>query len=105
MRTPEDPTRDPASEARDDHASEPRATPETDAFYARLYYPDTPDAMVEGASGKERRMMQRLERQRDELMEALEAMLDLWHKTGGNESDWAVEKSEAAIAAVKGDHT
>jgi hypothetical protein len=31
MRTPEDPTRDPASEARDDHASEPRATPETDA--------------------------------------------------------------------------
>jgi hypothetical protein len=31
MRTSEDPTRDPASEARDDHASEPRATPETDA--------------------------------------------------------------------------
>jgi hypothetical protein len=66
MRTSEDPTRDPASEQRDDHASEPRATPETDAFYERLYHPDTPDEMVEGASGQERRMMQRLERQRDE---------------------------------------
>ena len=47
----------------------PRPTPETDAFYARFYHPDTPDEMVEGASGDERRMMQRLERERFEWMD------------------------------------
>jgi len=134
MRTPEDPTRDPASEARDDweqlcqpltdeerrenarkiealsvpdrfalmfsNASEPRATPETDAAHLAILGDTSIHIcyqLKEMAS-----FARRLERQRDELLEALEAMLDLWHKAGGNESDWAVEKSEAAIAAVKG---
>jgi hypothetical protein len=56
MRTPEDPCRDPASEARDDHASEPRATPQTDAQGhgdgRHLYVPTE--------------FARRLERQRDE---------------------------------------
>jgi hypothetical protein len=95
MRKPEDPCRDPASEARDDHASEPRATPETDARVDHCL----PRLLREAIDAD---FSRRLERQRDELLEALEAMLDLWHKAGGNESDWAVEKSEAAIAAVKG---
>jgi hypothetical protein len=55
----EDPTRDPASEARDDHASEPRATPETD------------DAAWGETDVVEASFARRLERQRDELMEAL----------------------------------
>jgi hypothetical protein len=107
MRTPEDPCRDPASEARDDHASEPTATPETDAFYARLYHPETPDEMVEGASGQERRMMQRLERQRDELLEALE-MVETYLIERGIESRGTTGRTlvlpriRAAIAAVKG---
>jgi len=61
MRTPEDPCRDPASEARDDHASEPRATPETDAM--ETVWNDLGVMVV--ASGFARR----LERQRDEARE------------------------------------
>jgi len=62
----EDPTRDPASEARDDHASEPRATPETDAM--ETVWNDLGVMVV--ASGFSRR----LERQRDELT-------DRWEKS------------------------
>jgi hypothetical protein len=124
MRTPEDPCRDPASEARDDHASEPRATPETDAFYARLYHPETPDEMVEGASGQERRMMQRLERQRDdwygvfllatkragdagellvELKRQRDELLEALERIAPRTSDkWSRDACEDAIAAVKG---
>jgi hypothetical protein len=82
----EDPTRDPASESRDDHASEPRATPETD--YAAWGETD----VVEAAFAR------RLERQRDELMEALEATSSFI------EPDWPnVAKSiRDIIAAVKG---
>jgi hypothetical protein len=61
MRTPEDPCRDPACEARDDHASEPRATPETDS----MGY--TPTVLTPAW-----RLMQharRLERERDEALE------------------------------------
>ncbi len=80
----EDPTRDPASEARDDHASEPRATPETD--YAEWGETDVVEASF----------ARRLERQRDELMEALE-------RIAPRTSDkWARDACEDAIAAVKG---
>ena len=54
----EDPTRDPASEARDDWASEPMATPETDAM--ETIWTDT-GLMVVSAT-----FARRLERQRDE---------------------------------------
>jgi hypothetical protein len=90
-----------------------RPTPETDAFYARLYHPDTPDEMVEGASGEERRMMQRLERQRDELMEALEdsAFGALIRRASGgcgqrqlSSAAQMSRRAESAIAAVKGGH-
>ena len=72
MRTPEDPCRDPASEARDDHASEPRATPETDAAVQRIrsdmriLQGDEMDELTD--------VCQRLERQRDELT-------DRWEKS------------------------
>ena len=62
----EDPTRDPASEARDDHASEPRATPETDRVWQR--HQGTTAEFFEDILVHARR----LERQRDELLEALE---------------------------------
>jgi hypothetical protein len=48
---------------------DPENGEEADAFYARFYHPDTPDEMVEGASGDERRMVQRLERERFEWMD------------------------------------
>ena len=83
-----------ASQVRARLASQVRATPETDA--AQTMWNDIGMMVVLSSFAR------RLERQQGELMEALEAMLDLWHKAGGNESDWAVEKSEAAIAAVKG---
>jgi hypothetical protein len=86
----EDPTRDPASEARDDHASEPRATPETDC----AAWGETD--VVEAAFSR------RLERQRDELLEALERIArnpgDCDFETGFTSGHIA----RAAIAAVKG---
>ena len=67
MRTPEDPCRDPASEARDDHASEPRATPETDALAPSQGRIRTMREYIDELEAHARH----LERQRDELMEAL----------------------------------
>jgi hypothetical protein len=64
MRSPEDPTRDPASEARDDHASEPRATPETDALWIHCVRNPGPGSGLRIASHA-----RRLERQRDEARE------------------------------------
>jgi hypothetical protein len=126
----EDPTRDPASEARDDweqlcqpltdeerrenarkiealsvpdrfalmfsHASEPRATPETDAAHLVIRGSNSIhvcDELREMAS-----FARRLERQRDELIEALEATSNFI------EPDWPnVAKSiRDIIAAVKG---
>jgi len=46
-------------------------------------------------------LARRLELDRAALMAALEAMLDLWQKVGGNESDWAVEKSETALSTAR----
>jgi len=143
MRTPEDPTRDPASEARDDweqlcqpltdeerrenarkieslsvpdrfalmfsHASEPRATPETDGAYLvirgsnSIYVCDELGAMATFA--------RRLERQRDELLAALEDIAFgavIKRASGGcgqRQLSSAVQMSrhaESAIAAVKG---
>ena len=121
MRTPEDPCRDPSSEARDDHASGPRATPETD--YAAWGETD----VVEAAFAR------RLERQRDGLMEALERLLlrdmmntcqheethrggAIWEICDQCDAKWADDRggkpkwqepvewtlAESAIAAVKG---
>jgi uncharacterized coiled-coil DUF342 family protein len=59
----EDPTRDPASEARDDHASEPRATPETDALVPSQGRIRTIREYIDELEAHARR----LERQRDEL--------------------------------------
>ncbi len=96
MRTPEDPCRDPASEARDDHASEPRATPETD--YAAWGETD----VVEAAFAR------RLERQRDELLEianravsALDGNLRC-EETCKCSGRHQISELQAAIAAVKG---
>lgn len=50
-----------------------------------------------------RYICEELERQRNELLEALESMLDLWQKVGGNQDDYAVEMSEKAIAKAKGE--
>ena len=91
----EDPTRDPASEARDDHASEPRATPETD--YAAWGETD----VVEAAFAR------RLERQRDELLEALvviRTVASYPHHPNALHAIQSIAKN--TIAAVKGgDHT
>jgi hypothetical protein len=96
MRTHEDPCRDPASEARDDEASEPRATPETDS----MGY--TPTVLTPAW-----RLMQharRLERQRDELLEALYAIEERFVDGCDTCDDWKFmgETARAAIAAVKG---
>ena len=86
----EDPTRDPASEARDDHASESRATPETD--YAAWGETDVVEASF----------ARRLERQRDELLEALvEIASREWIENALNPQD-AASIAEKAIASVKG---
>jgi hypothetical protein len=92
----EDPTRDPASEARDDHASEPRATPETDA---------AADGEDFESPAKARRFARRLERQRDELLEACKECDEAFGKFCPDPDSrygmaWATIK--AAIAAVKG---
>jgi hypothetical protein len=67
MRTPEDPCRDPASEARDDHASEPRATPETDALVPSQGRIRTMREYIDELEAHARR----LERQRDGLLEVI----------------------------------
>ena len=94
MRTPEDPCRDPASEARDDHASEPRATPETDAESFSTPYQGE---LVKASFAR------RLERQRDELLEALERFARL----PGDynlimDYGWVIRDTKQTIAAVKG---
>jgi len=63
----EDPTRDPASEARDDHASEPRATPETNAAYLVIRGSDSIHACHELQAMAT--FARRLERERDEARE------------------------------------
>ena len=133
MRTPEDPRRDPASEARDDHASEPRATPETDAMetvwndtglmvvsatFARRLERQRDEAREHAANAEASLKMainsanarqtetEHAMRQRDELMEALEALLQ--HRP---RADWegltiaeglTWDDAEDLIAAVKG---
>ena len=96
MRTPEDPCRDPASEARDDHASEPRATPETDALAPSQGRIRTMREYIDELEAHARR----LERQRDELIEALEFYRQ--HMLLGYEITDSGQVAEAAIAAVKG---
>jgi hypothetical protein len=91
MKTPEDPCRDPASEARDDHASEPRATPETD--YAAWGETD----VVEAAFAR------RLERQRDELLEALTVIRTVASYPHHPNALHAIQSiAKNTIAAVKG---
>ena len=137
----EDPTRDPASEARDDweqlcqpltdeerrenarkiealsvpdrfalmfrHASEPRATPETDALVPSQGRIRTMREYIDELEAHARR----LERQRDELMEALESLTHhrpIMGSTGDyREGQMHVLESvariaRAAIAASKG---
>ena len=86
----EDPTRDPASEARDDHASEPRATPETD------------DAAWGETDVVEAAFARRLERQRDELLEALERIARDQDRPMSMRVASPASIAKAAIAAVKG---
>ena len=117
MRTPEDPCRDPASEARDDHASEPRATPETDGAY--LVIRGSNSIHVCDELGAMASFARRLERQRDELLEALEACRHDSCELLGERNWWKDEhrcdyrkryeetaanivRADAAIAAVKG---
>jgi hypothetical protein len=130
MRSPEDPTRDPASEARDDHASEPRATPETDALWIHCVRNPGPGSGLRIASHARRLERQRDEarehaanaeaslkmainsanarqretehamRQRDELLEALEFYRK--HMLLGYDITDSGQVAEAAIAAVKG---
>ena len=95
MRTSEDPTRDPASEARDDHASEPRATPETDRLIAFGWDAEDRNDFIVPAY-----FARRLERQRDELIEALEFYRN--HMLLGYDITDSGQVAEAAIAAVKG---
>ena len=87
MKTPEDPCRDPASEARDDHASEPRATPETDAITfdpypwnqngpGRSHYPDVMCPCEDGEWVKAD-FARLLERQRDGAMETAKRFADV----------------------------
>jgi len=103
----EDPTRDPASEARDDHASEPRATPETDALPPSQGRIRTMREYIDELEVHARR----LERQRDELLEALEDIAFgavIKRASGGcgqRQLLSAAQMSrhaESAIAAVKG---
>jgi hypothetical protein len=132
MKTPEDPTRDPASEARDDweqlcqpltdeerrenarkiealsvpdrfalmfsNASEPRATPETDAAAFAVEHRGINNGWnTEQVFASHAR---KLERQRDELIEALEFYRQ--HMLLGYDITDSGQVAEAAIAAVKG---
>jgi TolA-binding protein len=92
MRAPEDPCRDPASEARDDHASEP-TTPETDALAPSQGRIRTMREYIDELEMHARR----LERQRDELMEELEYI-----EASGLSARHLGDIARAAIAAVKG---
>jgi hypothetical protein len=95
MRTSEDPTRDPASEARDDHASEPRETPETDAM--ETVWNDT-GLMVVSAT-----FARRLERQRDGLLEALTVIRTVASYPHHPNALHAIQSiAKNTIAAVKG---
>ena len=130
MRTPEDPCRDPASEARDDweqlcqpltdeerrenarkiealsvpdrfalmfsNASKPRATPEVDGAYLAIL--DNDSIHVCDELGAMASFSRRLERQRDELLEALVELRDWYLENTG----LPAAKANAAIAAVKG---
>ena len=101
MRTPEDPCRDPASEARDDHASEPRATPECNR---EQFHRDNGHAR-EHSIVVSVEFARRLERQRDELLEACKECDEAFGKFCPDPDSrygmaWATVK--AAIAAVKG---
>lgn len=132
MRTPEDPCRDPASEARDDHASEPKTTPETDRVWQR--HQGTTAEFFEDVLMHARRLERQrdeladrweksanaflieqgkreaAERQRDGLLEALElwGLVDDEFTTHGvnpvfaSLRNAAIEKHRATIAAVKG---
>jgi hypothetical protein len=91
MRNPEDPCRDPASEARDDHASEPRVTPETDA--AQTMWNDIGMMVVLSSFSR------RLERQRDELLEAIRRLAADFECEG---DEFRAESWRNFIAAVKG---
>jgi hypothetical protein len=124
----EDPTRDPASEARDDHASEPRATPETDAMetvwndlgvmivasgFARRLERQRDEAREHAANAEASLKMainsanarqaetEHAMRQRDELLEALVELRDWYLENTG----LPAAKANGAIAAVKGGHT
>ena len=96
----EDPTRDPASEARDDHASEPRATPETDALVPSQGRIRTMREYIEELEAH----ALSLERQRDELLDSLYAIEERFVDGCDTYDDWKFmgETARAAIAAVKG---
>jgi hypothetical protein len=119
----EDPTRDPASEARDDHASEPRATPETDAAsFSTVYQGELVRAsfarrlerqrdewhgaflLAAKRAGDAGELLVGLKRQRDELLEALYAIEERFVDGCDTYDDWKFmgETARAAIAAVKG---
>jgi hypothetical protein len=71
-------------------------TPITDAAQAEA---DKAEAVL--AIGIMRRTARRLELDRAALMEALEAMLNLWQKVAGSETDDAVEKADAALISAR----
>lgn len=84
--------------------SQPSDTPETEAFYAKLYDVSVPDCMIEHASGEERKKMRELERQRDAAREdarRLAALLDETIQISGIDwppSGWS-GAARSAIAA------
>jgi hypothetical protein len=99
MRNPEDPCRDPASEARDDHASEPRATPETDALVPSQGRIRTMREYIDELEAHARR----LELERDELLEALTVIKTVAlypHHPNALHAIQSIAKN--TIAAVKG---
>ena len=91
----EDPTRDPSSESRDDHASEPRATPETDALVPSQGRIRTMREYIDELEAH----AQSLERQRDELLEAIQRLAADFECEG---DEFRAESWRSFIAAVKG---
>jgi hypothetical protein len=91
----EDPTRDPASEARDDHASEPRPTPETDALLPSQGRIRTMREYIDELEAHARR----LERQRDESLEAIQRLAADFEFEN---DEFRAESWRSFIAAVKG---